>query len=50
MKVTRRIYCKTHQTSETEELRNTWFISAGYRKKARVREVLEIVPEATKRN
>lgn len=34
----------------TEELINTCFLSAGDRKKARVREVLEIVPEATKRN
>jgi len=32
------------------ELRNTCFISTGDRKKAGVREMLEIVPEATKRN
>lgn len=41
---------KNPLTCLTEELRNTCFLSAGDREKARVREMFEIVPEATKRN
>lgn len=38
---------KTHQTYFTEGLITTSFLPAGDRKKARVGEMLEIVPETT---
>lgn len=41
---------KNHWTSFTEGLITTRFRSAGDRKKARVGEMLEIVPETTERD